>query len=614
MPLVTLQDLSIGYRGPPLLDGVDCRMEMGQRIGLLGRNGAGKSTLMKLISGEVESDSGEVIIEPGNRVATLTQDVPEDIAGTVASVVEGGVPAEDAAPDTAWRGEQNVRRVLQETGLDGDAEFAAISSGMKRRVLLARALVSQPSLLLLDEPTNHLDIASIAWLEEFLLTRFKGALLFVTHDRMFLRRLATRIIELERGRLFDWSCNYDEFLKRKAAVLAAEEKQNADFDRKLAEEEVWIRQGIKARRTRNEGRVRSLEKMRLERANRRSQTGNVSMQVQQGARSGNLIVATEDAGFAYNHDSEDRYEVFHGLNTLLVRGDKVGLIGPNGAGKTTLLKVLLGQLEPTSGTVRRGSNLEVAYFDQLREQLDPMKSVADNVTNGSDKVQIGDKSKHVIGYLQDFLFTPEQARGEVRFLSGGERNRLLLARLFTRPANVLVLDEPTNDLDAETLELLEELLVEYKGTVLLVSHDRAFLNNVVGSTLAFEGDGSIKEYNGGYDDYVRQSSRPASEPVKSGKKTKKGKLKLAPMQAPKPAAPTKAKLSFKEQRELDSLPTEIEKLEADIAALHEKMAAPDFYKKEGAAVAKVTAEAGALQKKLAATYARWEALEERAGS
>jgi len=477
-------------------------------------------------------------------------------------------------------------------------------------VLLARALVSQPDLLLLDEPTNHLDIASIAWLEEFLLTRYQGALLFVTHDRMFLRRLATRIIELERGRLFDWSCNYDDFLKRKAAVLAAEEKQNADFDRRLAEEEVWIRQGIKARRTRNEGRVRALEKMRNERAQRRSQTGNVSMQVQQGARSGNLIVAAENAGFAYNHESADEHQVFRNLNTLLMRGDKIGLIGPNGAGKTTLLKVLLGELEPTEGTIRRGSNLEVAYFDQLREQLDPSKSVADNVTNGSDKVQIGDKSKHIIGYLQDFLFTPEQTRGEVRFLSGGERNRLLLARLFTRPANVLVLDEPTNDLDAETLELLEELLVEYKGTVLLVSHDRAFLNNVVGSTLAFEGDGVIKEYDGGYDDYVRQSALAVAA-SKPAKETRKAKPKPA---AAAPSTPARAKLSFKERRELDELPGAIEQLEASMAALHEKMADPEFYKQEGAAVAAATSQAAALQQELDAAYARWEELEERDGA
>ncbi len=606
MPLVTLKDLSIRFRGPPLLDEVNCRMETGERIGLLGRNGAGKSTLMKLISGDVESDSGEVIIEPGARVATLKQDVPGDITGSIASVVQGGVPAEDATDENAWRGEQNVKRVLQETGLDGEAEFAALSSGMKRRVLLARALVSQPSLLLLDEPTNHLDIASIAWLEEFLLTRYKGALLFVTHDRMFLQRLATRIIELERGRLFDWSCNYDDFQKRKAAVLAAEEKQNADFDRKLAQEEVWIRQGIKARRTRNEGRVRALQKMRRERAERRNQTGNVRMQVQQGARSGNLVVAAEDAGFAYNADQEDQFDVFHDLTTLIERGDKIGLIGPNGAGKTTLLKVLLGKLQPTAGKVRQGANLEVAYFDQLREQLDPDKSVADNVTDGSDKVQIGDKSKHVIGYLQDFLFTPQQARGEVRFLSGGERNRLLLARLFTRPANVLVLDEPTNDLDAETLDLLEELLASYEGTVLLVSHDRAFLNNVVSSTLVFEGDGAIKEYAGGYDDYIRQSAPAREEAPQAEKKSKKPKPKPAPQ-----AAEKKAKLSFKEQRELDSLPETIEKLEADIAALHEKMADPNFYKQDGATVAAATAEATSLQQQLDTSYARWEELEER---
>ena len=508
MPLVTVNELSIGYRGPLLLDEVSCQIDSGQRIGLLGRNGAGKTTFMKILSGEVEPDSGEVIVGPYTNVALLPQDVPQGMNGTVADIVALGTrPTKIQEPDDhpEWKLEQQVQQILSRMELDGDARFEVLSSGMKRRVLLAQALVSSPDLLLLDEPTNHLDIDAITWLEGFL-SRWNTTLIFVTHDRMFLRKLATRILEIDRGRIFDWSCDYDTFLERKQATLDAQEKQNELFDKKLAEEEVWIRQGIKARRTRNEGRVRALERMRQERTERRSTTGKVKLQIEQGMRSGNLIADVKKVTFAY----DDR-PIFRDFSTTIMRGDKVGIIGPNGAGKTTLLRVLLGQLAPQEGSVRLGTNLQISYFDQLREQLNEDQTVQDNVGDGSDSIQIGGKSKHVLGYLQDFLFNPERSRTLVRFLSGGERNRVLLARLFAKPANVIVLDEPTNDLDTETLELLEERLVEFQGTMLLVSHDRAFLNNVVTSTIAFE-DNDVKEYVGGYDDWLRQRADLSNYP------------------------------------------------------------------------------------------------------
>ena len=469
---------------------------------------------------------------------------------------------------------------------------------MKRRVLLARALVNDPDVLMLDEPTNHLDLDAIGWLEQFLL-KWRATLVFVTHDRMFLRKLATRILEIDRGRIFDWSCDYDTFLKRKEESLAAEEKQNALFDKKLAEEEAWIRQGIKARRTRNEGRVRALKRLREEHRERRRDPGKVNLRIQEGQRSGNLVAALKEVSFSY----ED-HQIVKDFSTTIFRGDKVGIIGPNGAGKTTLLKLLLGQLEPHSGTVRTGTNIEIAYFDQLRQQLDETKTVQENVGDGYDTVNVGGRSQHVIGYLQNFLFSPERARTEVKFLSGGERNRILLAKLFAKTANTIVLDEPTNDLDAETLELLEERLVEFNGTVLLVSHDREFLNNVVTSTIVFE-PGGVREYVGGYDDWVRQRPKEA-EPQKP---TKPKKQKPKSSAKPDEAKPEKRKLSYKDQRELDMLPGKIEELETNIAALHEEMAKPDFYQRPGEELAAAQDKLKSLQTELDAAFERWAELE-----
>ncbi|MFH7327011.1 ATP-binding cassette domain-containing protein, partial [Desulfurivibrio sp. C05AmB] len=483
MALVTLQQISLAFGGRPLLDQVNLQIEAGERLCLLGRNGEGKSTLLRLINGEVEPDGGEIIRRKGLRYAMLEQEVAPGLAGTVYQVAAGGGAVDHL----------HLQKVLSRLDLPTEQDFAALSGGLKRRVLLARALANDPELLLLDEPTNHLDIAAITGLEEMLLA-FRGALLFVTHDRQLVRRLATRIIELDRGRLTSWPGDYDLYLRRRDEMLAAESGEQARFDRKLAEEETWIRQGIKARRTRNQGRVEALSKMRRERAARREQSGRVKMQIQAGVPSGRLVAEAKDVAFAY-----DGQPVIRGLNTTIMRGDRVGIIGPNGVGKSTLLALLLGRLQPSTGTIRPGTNLEVCYFDQLREQLDPARSVAENLAEGRDTVIINGQSRHVLGYLKDFLFAPERARSPVAILSGGEKNRLLLARLFTRPCNVLVMDEPTNDLDVETLELLEELLLDFSGTLLLVSHDRAFLNNVVTSTLVFEGAGRVVEYAGGYD-------------------------------------------------------------------------------------------------------------------
>ncbi|MDA1041189.1 MAG: ATP-binding cassette domain-containing protein, partial [Planctomycetota bacterium] len=515
MPLVTLRNLSLRFRGPPLLDDVTCHVETGQRIGLLGRNGAGKTSLMRLVAGVIQPDAGTVDMAPGATVTLLQQDVPQDVAGSVAEIVASGLPsaAADGNPEAtpAWEREQAVTQILSRMGLDSTAAFASLSAGMKRRVLLARAVVAEPDLLLLDEPTNHLDIDAVEWLETFL-GRWRGTLMFVTHDRTFLRRMASRILEIDRGRIFDWSCDYDTFLVRKEEALAAEEKQNALFDKKLAQEEVWIRTGIKARRTRNEGRVRALEAMRRERSQRRDTVGRVKLDIQEADRSGALVAALENVSFL-----RGPRPIIRDLSTSVMRGDRIGIIGPNGAGKTTLLRLMLGELAPSAGAVRLGTNLRIAFFDQLRDQLDDEKTVADNVADGYETVQIGGHSRHVIGYLQDFLFTPDRTRTPVKFLSGGERNRVLLARLFAKPANLIVLDEPTNDLDAETLEMLEARLVEFAGTVLVVSHDRAFLDNVVTSTLVFEPTGesgayAVKEYVGGYSDWVRQRPPAVARP------------------------------------------------------------------------------------------------------
>jgi ATP-binding cassette subfamily F protein uup len=608
MPLVTLRDLSIGFRGPVLLDEVSCQIEPRERIGLLGRNGAGKTTLLRILKGEVEPDGGSVQFAPGTKIAQLPQEVPQDIHGRIADVVAQGLASESAGQaadshhETAWQGEQQVKQILSRMELDGDVAFESLSSGMKRRVLLARALVASPDLLLLDEPTNHLDIDAITWLEGFL-SRFPATFIFVTHDRMFLRKLAGRILEIDRGRLFDWSCDYDTFLSRKEEALAAEEKQNALFDKKLAEEEVWIRTGIKARRTRNEGRVRALEAMRRVRQDRRASPGKMQLAIQESERSGALVAQVKNVSFAYAERP-----IVKDFSTTIMRGDKVGIVGPNGAGKTTLLKLLLGRLTPQSGSVRLGTNLQIAYFDQLREQLNDEASVQDNVVDGSDSVTINGEKRHVIGYLKDFLFTPERARMPVRFLSGGERNRLLLARLFSKPANVIVLDEPTNDLDAESLELLEARLVEFDGAMLVVSHDREFLNNVVTSTIAHE-PGGWREYVGGYDDWVRQRPEPAEE---SASKPAASSKKSGPSEST--AAPRKNRLSFNEQRELTTLPATIEKLEAEVQSLHELMAQPNFYQQPGPKIAAEQARLKSCEEKLAVSYQRWEELESRAAT
>jgi ATP-binding cassette subfamily F protein uup len=592
MSLVVLQEVSIGYRGPLLLDEVGCRIDARQRIGLLGRNGAGKTTLMRLIVGEETPDSGEVLVDPATRLSLLPQDVPDDVQGTVAEVIRQGLAADDLQD---WQADQQLQQIASRMKLDTDHDFAQLSAGMKRRVLLARALVSEPDLLLLDEPTNHLDIEAISWLEQFL-AHWSGTILFVTHDRTFLQKLATRILEIDGGRLFDWSCDYQTFLKRKEAALAAEEKQNAQFDKKLAQEEVWIRQGIKARRTRNEGRVRALEKLRLARQQRREKIGQAKIEIQEGQRSGRLVAEVNEISFAY-----PGLPVVEDFSTLIMRGDKIGVMGANGAGKTTLLRLLLGTLQPQSGSVRHGVNLQIAYFDQLRQQLDEEASVEENVGEGSQSVLVNGKSKHVLGYLQDFLFTPERARMPVRFLSGGERNRVLLAKLFARPANVIVLDEPTNDLDAETLELLEERLVAYPGTVLVVSHDRTFLNNVVTSSIVFEAD-QVREYAGGYDDWLRQRS-VASE-------TEPAKVKPPRKTANQTSNEPERRLSFREKQELAELPPLIENLETQIATLHELMGESGYFQQSSEILAADKTRLTDWQDQLARALKRWCELEE----
>ena len=580
-----------------MLDEVSCQIERGQRIGLLGRNGAGKTTLMQMLRGQLEPDHGEIVHDPGVRIAQLCQDVPRELEGTIRDIVTTGAATLCSAdqPQDTWEREHAVDRILSKMELPGDAAFGTLSSGMKRRVLLAAALVSEPDLLLLDEPTNHLDVDSIRWLEETLL-KWAGTLMFVTHDRMFLRRLATRILEIDRGRLFDWSCDYDTFLKRKESAVAAEEKQQALFDKKLAQEEAWIRQGIKARRTRNEGRVRALKKMREERRARPARVGQVNLRIQEGERSGQLVTGVDQIRFAY----DDR-PIITDFSTTIMRGDRVGIIGPNGAGKTTLLRLLLGQLEPQEGRVKLGTNLQIAYFDQLREQLDEHQTVQHNVGDGYDTIRVNGQPQHVIGYLQNFLFTPERARTEVRFLSGGERNRILLAKLFAKPANLLVLDEPTNDLDMETLELLEQRLVEFEGTVLLVSHDREFLNNVVTSTLVFE-DSNVREFVGGYDDWQRQRT---AEIVPQ----KTADARVSPRKTKGSRPDTKRKLSYKENRELEALPQQIETLESDVAAIHESMAAADYYQRPGEEIAADQQRLQELEATLQQAYARWEELD-----
>ena len=600
MALLSFREVSFRMLGVPLLDGVRFSLERGERICLTGRNGTGKSTTMRLIMGEHEPDSGEIVRDAMTRIGYLPQDIPE-LAGTVQEIVRTGALHHEEEGD--WKVDLETENWVERVGLDPDAVFSELSGGQKRRVLLARALAGEPDLLLLDEPTNHLDIASISWMEDVLLSS-GVALMFVTHDRAFLRRVANRILELDRGRLFDWACSYDQFLERKQAMLEAEEKAQMEFDRVLAQEEAWIRRGLKARRTRNEGRVRRLESLRRERSERRENQGSVTMKIDSAEKSGRKVVDAKKVSFSYGDK-----QILNNVSTIIQRGDKVAILGPNGAGKTTLIRVLLGELEPSKGTVKLGTNLEVLYFDQMRDQIDPESTLREAIGEGRDTITIGGKPKHVVSYLQEFLFTAEAGSKKVGGLSGGERNRLLLARLFTRPANVLVLDEPTNDLDAETLDLLEDLLVEFDGTVILVSHDRAFLDEVATTVLAIGEGGEVTEHVGGYSDWKRdmegRKAREAEQKVRDDLAARKA-ASTAP--APEAAAPAKRKLTYKDQREFDALPGQIEALEAEQAALGEAMADPAFYRKSAPEIAASNARVQELADKITAAYARWEEL------
>jgi ATP-binding cassette subfamily F protein uup len=588
MALLSLQNIRIAFGGPLLLDNATLQIEPGERICLLGRNGEGKSTLLKIVSGELESDGGEIVRSRDVRIARLQQTVPQDIQGTVFDVVSKDWNHEHAL-------DHPIEKAISMLGLDSEQEFSALSGGMRRRALLAKALVNEPDLLILDEPTNHLDIESIQWLENFLL-RWRGTVLFVTHDRVFLKKLATRIVELDRGQLTSWACDYETYLARREALLDAEEGQWAEFDRKLAQEEVWIRKGIKARRTRNEGRVRELEKLRSERGQRRERVGTVKLQLNESARSGLKVITAKEVFSGY-----DGTDIIKDFSVEIQRGDRIGIIGPNGCGKSTLLNTLLGQITPRQGEVVHGTKLEIAYFDQHRMTLDETKSVKWNLCGDNEYVNTCSGRQHVIGYLQNFLFSPADARQPVGSLSGGERNRLMLAKLFARSSNVLVLDEPTNDLDVETLDLLEELLVDYQGTVLLVSHDRAFINHVVTETLVFEGDGQINEYVGGYDDWLAQRSAARDS--------------NADLRDPQPVAEKavkKRKLSNRERDDLKNLPKRIEKLEAELEALSQRLNDPDFYRGPAEEIKAVTERAEAIPQELEAAFARWAELDEQA--
>lgn len=716
MAQIWIHDVSVSLGGPVLLDGATLAIEAGERIGLVGRNGAGKSTLLKMLNGDIPPDSGEIIISPGTRVGLLPQEVPDALPGTVYDVVASGGPQHmeslrryheltmqlartgdtgeprpgrpgfrEAGEDLlkklervqhrletsgAWHFHHRVQLVAGWTDLDEEAEFQLLSAGSKRRVFLARALVDEPDVLLLDEPTNHLDLDAILWLEDFLL-RFNKTLIFVTHDRAFLQRMATRIVEIDRGRLLSFDCDYSTYVDRRQALWDAEEKAWQDFDKKLAKEEVWIRQGIKARRTRNEGRVRALEQLRLEREQRRERMGDPRLAIAEADRSGRLVAEAEKVSFGY-----DERQIIKDFSTTIIRGDRVGIIGPNGSGKTTLIKLLLGDLQPQRGRLRLGAGLRIAYFDQLRAQLNDERSLRDNIADGGDTVSVGKgapgggtsgtKTRHVVGYLQDFLFSPDQIQSPVRLLSGGERNRLLLAKLFSVPSNVLVLDEPTNDLDMETLSLLEEQLLAYTGTILLVSHDRAFLNNVVTSTIVFEGRGRLGEYVGGYDDWLRmrlepkppargsgmappvaQGEPPGAPPAMIPAGEQPGSASVAPDNAAVPGSAAvvsrdsatvsrggatvsrgsaagprgsaglplrKRRLSYKESRELEALPQRIETLETERDETVTVLSSPEFYARNDATqIASVTARLQTLERELEEAYERWEELEERSG-
>ena len=635
MALLSLKEVHLAYGSAPLLDGIDLQIEPGERLALVGRNGSGKSSLMRIIAGQIAPDHGEIVRTTGLRVAHLAQEVPPDQDGTVFDVVAAGLgavsrwiaeyhelsqqlaeqPATAASPTVlatlatlqhdleavgGWQWCTQVDALTSRLGLPADTPFANLSGGFKRRVMLGQAMVSTPNLLLLDEPTNHLDIPAIEWLEQFLL-EFPGTLLFVTHDRVFLQRIATRILELDRGQLASYAGGFRLYLERRAALFAAEERHAALFDKKLAQEEAWIRQGIKARRTRNEGRVRALLRLREERRARREREGTVQMQIEQANRSGHTVVVAENVSFAYGDQP-----IIQGLTTTILRGDRVGIIGSNGVGKTTLLRILLGELSPTSGQLQLGTRLQVIYFDQLRATLNEETRVRDVVADGSDFVTIGGAQRHVMSYLQDFLFRPDRANTPVKALSGGERNRLLLARLFARPSNVLVMDEPTNDLDIDSLDLLEDLLAEYPGTLLLVSHDRKFLDQVVTSSLVFEGAGKVSEYVGGYEDWLRQ--RPAA-PVNPSPPPPRTASAHAPTTPTKARAERPRRLSFKEQQELAALPARIEALEAEQAKLHEILSDPRFYQRPSADMAATKDRLNELDHTLPQAYERWEFLE-----
>jgi ATP-binding cassette subfamily F protein uup len=630
MPLISLKDIQLAFGGPPLLDQVDLTLDRGERVCLLGRNGTGKSTLLKIISGELAAEAGERSVQKSIRMARLAQEVPEGVSGTVFEIVSEGLGAigelvrayhaaswrlqENPAGAllenlgqiqskleavNGWRTEQMVETILSKLNLPADSNFDELSGGVKRRTLLAQALVTEPDILLLDEPTNHLDIDSITWLEEYL-NEYKGAVLFVTHDRSFLQNVANRILELDRGRLSDWPGDYRNYLRRREEILNAEAVALHRFEKKLAQEEVWLRKGIKARRTRNEGRVRALEVMREEQRRIREEIGSVNLQLDEGDRSGKLVARVENISFSWQD-----VPIVRDFSTTLVRGDKIGIVGPNGIGKTTLIQLLLGLLPPHSGNVQLGAGLEVSYFDQMRSQIDDEKTVADNVADGRHQISIGGKTRHLYGYLEDFLFTSDRARLKAQALSGGERNRLLLARLFARPANVLVMDEPTNDLDVETLEMLEELLVGYPGTLLLVSHDRTFLNNVVTSCFVFEAPGKLVEYVGGYDDWQRLHAQQVSAaPTPNAEKKPARTHKAA-------SSRNSAKLSYKEERELEALPARIEELEQERERLNTLMTSPELYQERAESVSEITSRWHQLEDELETLYQRWGDLDAR---
>lgn len=625
MPLIQLEKAALSYGTLTLLDGVDLNIRRGRRVCLIGRNGAGKSSLMKVLSGDIELDSGSIRLKSGTVVARLEQDLPEADDLTVFDVVSNGLAeagqllseyhkvsmSADFDMDRlavlqhkieaidGWSLQQRVDTILSRLELPADKCMSQLSGGWRRRVALAKALVAEPDVLLLDEPTNHLDVAAIEWLEKQLLS-FTGALVFITHDRSFLQNLATDIADLDRGILRQWAGDYASFLDYREQTIAEEDRHNELFDKRLAQEEVWIRQGIKARRTRNEGRVRALKSLRDERSQRRERQGNVNLEVSSGGTSGKLVAELTNVSCAFGEK-----KIVSNFSGLVVRGDRIGLIGPNGAGKSTLLRMILGQLEPQQGTIKIGTSLSIAYFDQLRGQLDLEKNAVDNISEGRDFIELNGKSRHIISYLSDFLFSGPRARTPLKALSGGERNRVLLAKLFSKPANLLVLDEPTNDLDIETLELLEEILGEYDGTILLVSHDRAFLDNVITSTIAFEGNGVVREYVGGYEDWLRQGGHWSTEStIESDVKPKPAAAVEKPVEQAKPK-----KLSYKLQQELDGLPKKIEKCEAEIESLQAQMAKPDFFTQSEDKTAPVLQRLTAVEDELEVFFERWTELE-----